>query len=172
METTDLKKAGCPSLDELRKSPGFPSRQAYISKGPLPFIECIEEIPCNPCESSCPTKAITVGTPITNLPVVDPDKCIGCGTCVAKCPGLAICIRNFNFEDDRASITFPYEYYPVPEQGDTVTMVDRMGHEVCDGEIVKVMKTKQSDETYLISAAYDKRYFLEVISIRRLDRKD
>lgn len=167
METANLKKVGCPSLEELKESPGFPPRQVYVSKGPLAFIECIEEIPCNPCESSCPTGAITVGTPITNLPEIDTGKCIGCGTCAAMCPGLAICIRNYNFEEERALITFPYEYYPVPAEGDTAVMVDRMGEKVCDGEIIGVRKTKQSDETYLISAAYDKRFFLEVINIRR-----
>ena len=50
-----------------------------LIKGPIPVIECPEYIPCNPCETACPTHAITIGKPITNLPTLNVDKCTGCG---------------------------------------------------------------------------------------------
>ena len=65
-----------------------PSERA--ERGPVAVIECVQQIPCNPCEKACPFGAIEVGPDITNLPRLDLDKCRGCGICLSKCPGLAI----------------------------------------------------------------------------------
>lgn len=73
-----LKITGAPSLEELHKSPAYPDKDR-LYKGPVAIIECIEEIPCNPCEAACPNKAITIGESITNLPVMDLEKCVACG---------------------------------------------------------------------------------------------
>ena len=64
----------------------------------LLLIDCEEEIPCNPCEDICPKKVINIGKPITNIPIVsNVSKCIGCGLCVANCPGQAIFLINFKY---------------------------------------------------------------------------
>ena len=65
---------------------------ARYAKGPVAVIECVQEIPCNPCEGACKFNAITIGEPITNLPKINETNCTGCGVCVAQCPGLAIFI--------------------------------------------------------------------------------
>ena len=78
-------EAGLASLDELRASSGYPSEER-LEKGPVAVIECIQGIPCNPCESACRFNAIVVGKPITNLPRLLEEKCRGCGLCVALCP--------------------------------------------------------------------------------------
>lgn len=80
---------GIPSLEELINSPGFPSEEE-MKKRPIAVIECVQGIPCNPCETACPFGAIEVGEPITNLPRLLTDKCQGCGLCIPACPGLAI----------------------------------------------------------------------------------
>ena len=41
---------GITTPDELKKSPGYPSLKS-LQEGPVAIIECIEEIPCDPCES-------------------------------------------------------------------------------------------------------------------------
>jgi Fe-S-cluster-containing hydrogenase component 2 len=162
-----LKKTGCPSIQELIQTPGFPRKKDYM-KGPIAFIECIEEIPCNPCENACPKGAITVGSPITNLPVLNVDKCAGCGLCIAVCPGLAIYVKDYTYSDDEAVISFPYEYYPLPEEGQEVIMVNRMGEQVCRGTVIKVNNSKRNNKTPIISAVFDKRHFDEVVSIKRI----
>ena len=77
-----LAKNGFLDLEEVMDIPGFPGMETLKNKKCV-VIECKQNIPCNPCESACPHHAITIGNPITNLPVVDSEKCIGCGLCVA-----------------------------------------------------------------------------------------
>ncbi len=162
-----LKKFGAPSIDELRNSPGFPRDEDY-KLGNIAVIECVEQIPCNPCETSCPKGAIHVGNPITNLPTIDLSKCIGCGICVAKCPGIAIHLMNLNYSEYEALITIPYEYLPLPKVNEMVTLVDRLGKEVCQGKVINVNNSKSYDLTMLIKISFDKKYYEDVISIKRL----
>ena len=162
-----LKLTGAPSLEELKVAGRFPSEEERM-KGPLAVIECIEEIPCNPCESACPQDAIHVGVPITNLPAIDYDKCIGCGICIACCPGLAICVRDYTYSSSEATISFPYEYLPIPEKGQAVKMVDRQGQVVCDGIILRVNNAPANHSTAVVTAVFPKEYYEQVISIRRL----
>jgi len=164
-----LKTTGAPTLDELHKSPAFPSRD-QLCKGPVVIIECIEEIPCNPCEASCPKGAITIGESITNLPEIDFEKCIACGMCIAACPGLAIYIKDYTYSDTNALLSFPYEYYPLPNEGDIVAAVDRHGKFVCDARVVKVRNPKVNDHTAVVTIEYPKEYFEEAVSMKRIIR--
>jgi len=170
VDTLSLKKSGTPSLKELKSTPGFPPGK-ILEMGPLAVIECVQEIPCNPCETACPQGAIEVGSPITRLPVLKAEDCVGCGLCVAACPGLAIYIKDYTYEPERALITFPFEYLPLPGKGETVTMVNRLGEPVCPGEIVRVNRSRRNDRTTVISAAFDKRYFHEVVGMARMRRQ-
>ncbi len=162
-----LKTTGAPTLEELYKSPGFPMKEQLL-KGPIAIIECIEEIPCNPCEASCPRGAITIGESITNLPEMDFEKCIACGMCIAACPGLAIYIKDYTYSDTKALLSYPYEYYPLPKAGDTVQAVDRHGNAVCDAKVIKVRNPKSNDHTAIITVEYPKEYFEEAVNMKRI----
>ncbi len=164
---SELKTTGAPSLEELRASPAFPTPE-QLRRGPIAVIECIEEIPCNPCEAACPKHAIHIGTPITNLPRLDVDQCIGCGKCVAACPGLAIYVKNFTYSDCDCTISFPFEYLPLPKEGEEVEMVDRHGKVLCKGTICRVNNAKGNDHTAVITAVYPKTFFEDVVSMKRL----
>jgi len=100
-------------------------------------IECPQPIPCNPCETSCPTGAINVGGNINGIPHIDYEKCIGCGICVTKCPGLAIFM--IQEKSDHSIVGIPYELLPIPSKGDKVDLLDRNGKYVSDGEVDHVM---------------------------------
>ncbi|MDI3481946.1 MAG: hypothetical protein PWQ97_1601 [Tepidanaerobacteraceae bacterium] len=158
---------GFPSEQELAKAPGVPSDER-IKRGPVAFIECVQEIPCNPCEEACPYGVITVGKPITNLPKLDEEKCVGCGTCIAACPGLAIFMLNGSKQ--KAEISFPYEYYPLPEKGDVVDCVDREGKTVTEGKVLRVVKSPKYDATAVVTVEVPMEYIKIVRSIKRLRR--
>jgi len=163
----ELKIKGAPSIEELRASPAFPSYEE-LRRGPIAVIECIEEIPCNPCEGACPFHAIRVGSPITNLPHLDVEKCVGCGRCVAACSGLCIYVKDFTYSETTCTISFPFEYLPLPEVGQEVEMVDRHGNVICKGTVRRVNNAKANDNTAVITAEYDKAYFEDVVNMKRL----
>lgn len=162
-----LVNTGYLEFDELNEIQKLPSDERY-AKGPVAVIECVQEIPCNPCEAACKFGAIRVGDPITNLPTCAHDKCTGCGICVSKCPGLAIFIVNKAFSETTATIGFPYEYMPTPVVGMDVKAVNRKGEVVCDAKVVKVVNPASFDHTPVVTIEIPKEYADEVRSIRRL----
>ena len=160
---------GVPSAEELANCPGRPT-QARMERGRVACIECVQEIPCNPCEGICKAGAITVGEQITNLPCLDEDKCTGCGLCVANCPGLAITILDKSYSETEATIDFPFEYLPLPCVGDKVDAVSRAGEPVCKGRILRVTKLPAYAGTAVIRMAVPQEYIDEVRSMKRLPR--
>ena len=167
MDHKGLKTVGAPSEEEVRQHARIPA-ETFLHRGAIPFIECIEEIPCNPCETACPHGAITVGVPITNLPQVHYDLCVGCGLCVAACPGQAIYLKNLVFSKTTATIAFPYEYYPLPAKNAEVTLVDRVGEAVCKGTVLSVKNPKVNDHTAVVTVEFPVCYFHQVVSMRRM----
>lgn len=164
VDTKELKRTGAPSLEELRAAGVLPSREE-LARRPCVCVECIEEIPCNPCETSCPSGALTVGEPITKLPVVDREKCTACGLCIPACPGLAITLKAIKGE--LAVIRFPWEYLPMPEPGEVAEMVDRMGETVCEGKVTAVSNPPRNNRTAVVTAEFPAEAVERVISIRR-----
>ena len=145
---------------ELRSTPGFPSDER-LAAGPVAVIECPDRIPCNPCETACPRGAIRVGPPIASLPHLDAEKCHGCGLCVVACPGMAIFVVDMTFEPDRATVTIPYEFLPLPEPGHEVVALDRAGQPLGPAEVVEVRNPPSFDHTALVTMAVAKEHALE-----------
>lgn len=139
-------------------------------RGRVACIECVQEIPCNPCERICRFGAITVGDPITNLPHLNEDACTGCGLCVANCPGLAITVIDKAWSAEEATIDFPFEYLPLPQAGDQVVAVNRAGEPVCPGRVLQVTKSKAYAGTAVIRMAVPKAQADQVRSMQRLQR--
>ena len=167
----DLKQAcasGILTEDVLVQTPGYPLEALKNAEKPLVMIECAQTIPCNPCETVCPFGAITVGDQITNLPAVDPEKCTGCGACVAICPGLAVFLVGQNAGDGLGSVTFAYEYLPVPQKGDIVKAVDREGKVVCDATVEKIVSAKNYDMTKVVTITLPVEYVNTARGIERL----
>lgn len=130
-----------------------------LEKG-VAFIECVQEIPCNPCVDACPFGAISMKD-INAPPIVDYDKCTACGQCVGICPGLAIFV--VKVVGNKALITLPYEFYPVPNVGDNVQGLNRKGESV--GTAV-VRKVKKKDKTMSITIESRKDLAMEIRNIR------
>jgi thioredoxin reductase/Fe-S-cluster-containing hydrogenase component 2 len=143
----NLLKKGYISEEEITKYPGVKS-----VPGIHPVIECTQNIPCNPCQDSCPKKCITVGGDIVTLPVFDENAgCIGCGQCIAACSGQAIFLVNEDIGGGLAAVTIPYELLPLPEKGERGAALDRAGSVICAAEVTEVKSLKSFDHTHLVT---------------------
>ena len=83
-------KAACPkkiiALIPLNENPMVLCMNR--EKGAVARKQCKTAcIACMICQKACPTNAITVND---NIAVIDQEKCINCGECVAKCPQKCI----------------------------------------------------------------------------------
>lgn len=165
-DKTGVRFRGYPSEEELAAAPGVPSAERF-EKGPVAVIECVQTIPCNPCEKACPFHAIRVGGPITNLPDLDEDACTGCGNCIAKCPGLTIFKVHKNYTETTCLVEFPFEYLPAPVQGETVPCGGRDGQYLVDGRVIRVSKPPKNDGTLTVAVEVPKEFFMTVRTITR-----
>ncbi|MGN0055223.1 MAG: FAD-dependent oxidoreductase [Atopobiaceae bacterium] len=145
--STSLLEHGFVADDEIERFPGVTHRQ-----GIHPVIECTQNIPCNPCQDVCPKHCIKVGDHITALPQLEPDaQCIGCGLCVASCPGQAIFLLDETDVPGYADVSLPYEFLPLPTKGQRGVALGRDGKPVCEAEVVSVKRTKAFDHTAVVT---------------------
>ena len=156
-----LNKNGVPTLEEIKSR--FPNKEDLVK--PKAITECYEEIPCNPCSTSCPFDAIYIGEDINTPPMVDFLKCTGCGICVYNCPGLAI--FTVQIKEDYLVFKIPYEFVPYPEKGEIVDAINRNGDIIGEGIIEKVSLTKRQDKTALLQVKIAQELLYEFITVRR-----
>ena len=150
----DYEKTGLLSTKDLH----LPSKR-QLEKG-VAILECVQEIPCNPCVDSCPVHAITMKD-INAPPVNDFEKCIGCTKCVGVCPGLAIFV--LKIKDDKALITFPYEFVPAPKVGDSIDALDRTGTVRGKALVKRVVK---QGKTLVITIEVDSKLAMDIRNIK------
>lgn len=97
----------------MKKKPPQPvkTETAFREEEIFPVFYCNQEIPCNPCTSVCPQEQIeTIENLITQLPYFKGEQdCLGCGKCIAVCPGLAVVLIDYRKDKDNPLVTFPLE---------------------------------------------------------------
>ena len=158
-----LSQTGVPTDYDIDSV--FPNEER-LKRGPVAIIECFQEIPCNPCQNACRKNAIAAFEDINDLPIIDHEKCNGCALCVPKCPGLAIITVFLDWSEDKALMSIPYEFYPLPKPGDTVMGLDRNGKEIAPVQIIKVSTAKTTDKTPIVSFSLDKSLIKTIRHIR------
>ena len=160
-----LKEIGVPTKENLgeleefanlmKAKPPDPIQTEVIEKeeGIFPLFHCNQEIPCNPSTSVCSLEQIkTVDDLITQLPYfVDDQDCIGCGKCVAVCPGLAITLIDYRKDNKSPVVTFPLELTSEKiEVGQTVMVVSN-DRELGEFEVTRARFLKEFRKTQLVS---------------------
>jgi len=162
-----LERTGIPTDDDLEKV--IPDKKR-LARGPVVIIECFQKIPCDPCAISCKLGAIKPFKDINDLPIVDFDKCTGCGICISSCPGLAIFVIDMNYSVGKSLIKLPHEMLPLPEKGEDVYALDRAGGILGKAKVVRVLKIK--NKTNLISLEVPKSMAMKVRSIKVEDKNN
>jgi Fe-S-cluster-containing hydrogenase component 2 len=139
--------------------------QVTPEKRKVALIECVEDIPCDPCVTACPAGALTMDS-LIDKPELIPEKCSGCGLCIAECPGLAIFVVDLDYSDTEAVVMLPYEFIPLPEKDEKVDLLDRKGKKCGEGRILKVKVHK--NKTAVISVVVPTELAMQVRHVRRI----
>ncbi|MDZ7822240.1 MAG: FAD-dependent oxidoreductase [Candidatus Marinimicrobia bacterium] len=134
-----------PSFHEkaeiLKNPPGktFPKQKTVLDERFRPVIHCVQEIPCNPCETVCPVHAIRLKKRRGNILDVPEytGGCTGCMKCVAVCPGLAISLAR-RIGETKAEVVLPYEFIPDFTKGDRLDLMDMEGNFLEKGTVKKL----------------------------------
>jgi len=158
-----FEKTGIPSTEMIIKK--FPPIDR-INKGAVAVIECYKEIPCNPCETACKFDAIKVGEDINNIPEARFENFTGCAICLSKCPGLAIMIVDGSKSESTVEVKIPYEFLPLPKEGQIVKGLNREGNYITDVNVLKILNPKSFDRTPVITIEVDRKFLYEIRNIR------
>lgn len=130
----------------LKSRPGktYPEPEVNLSEKYIPLLHCLQEIPCNPCISVCPSGGIKLQEElgsIMDLPYFD-GECTRCGKCIAVCPGLAISVAK-KIDDEFAEVILPHEFIPNFNVKDFISLTDINGNFLEKGEVLKINFTKK-----------------------------
>jgi len=137
--------------------------------GPFAIIECVENIPCDPCVGACPKGAIGIEGDMNGTPSVDFGICDGCGLCISACPGLAIFVVDVGSDGDSARVSLPYEYLPLPAVGDAVVTLSREGEVLGSGTVERVLSAKALDRTPIVTLSVPPK---DAMNVRHFQAKD
>ncbi len=158
-----INKTGIPTMENIKSV--FPDEER-INKGPVAVIECFQNIPCNPCSTACKRNAIMEMNDINNIPNINVENCNGCGLCVSVCPGLAIMVIDGSYSDEELLFRIPFEFLPLPKEGDIVKGLNRAGEYITDVSVVKVLNPPSFDKTPIISVAVPREFLYDFRNIK------
>jgi NADPH-dependent 2,4-dienoyl-CoA reductase/sulfur reductase-like enzyme/Fe-S-cluster-containing hydrogenase component 2/bacterioferritin-associated ferredoxin len=145
----------------LKSRPGSVVRREPPAReeGVFPVFHCYQEVPCNPCTSVCPQHAIhTENDTITGLPYfIDKEKCTGCASCVAVCPGLSVTLVDYRKDPEHPLVILPYEVWREKvEIGHKVPVTDVDGAILGYYAVEKVKARKKYPGTLMVHIRVDR----------------
>ena len=170
-------EASCPAdwheKAEILKSPGGEVHEYRVPEareGVYPVIHCNQEIPCNPCMTSCPLDLIgTEGHPILGVPDYS-GGCSGCRRCVAICPGLAITLVDWRKDAGRPRVTVPFELGEWRLEGrEEIAVTDMHGQPLGFGGIVDLKPAPGFAKTLMLTLEVDPEIAARVAGVRVQD---
>jgi len=155
---------------EILKSPGgsvLPYSPPDLRSGVFPVLHCTQEIPCNPCMTSCPKDLIgTSGHPILGVPEYS-EGCIGCRKCVAVCPGLAVTLVDYRRDPLNPTVTVPWEFSDdLLKTGESVEVTDWEGEVLGRGKVLGVKPAPGYPGTRLLDLLIDSLIANRVAGVR------
>ncbi|MDD5536693.1 MAG: FAD-dependent oxidoreductase [Candidatus Cloacimonetes bacterium] len=142
----DIPDAWYSKAEVLKAHPGAIKKYQQLGSesGVMPVIHCLQEIPCNPCTTVCPTNSIqTEDGSLLSLPRYT-GSCIGCGKCLLICPGLAITLVDYRKDAKNPIVTIAYEISNIEvKEGDTRVLCDIDAEELGEYTVESVTEYKK-----------------------------
>jgi len=141
---------------------------SHKEEGIFPVFYCNQEIPCNPCTTVCPNEQIeTIDDLITQLPYFkDDQECIGCGKCVAVCPGLAVLLKDYRKDKNNPFITFPFELTAKKLEKDQKIIVVSNDQELGEFKVHRTRILKEFPKTQLITVKLPSEIAKQAVAIK------
>ncbi len=148
------------------------TKKQDLSGNVYPRIFCYQQIPCNPCVTSCSKNCIKIeGNPIYDIPLYT-SGCIGCNQCVITCPALAITLVDKRKKNGKkVMVTLPFEFLDqfLPEKEYNLT--DFEGNIIGKGEFINI-KNYPKEKRSLVSLWVDEEIADQVASFQLPLQKD
>lgn len=163
------------SLAVLRSRPGPIAKEEEDTDdhhGVRPILHCVQEIPCDPCASSCPQGGIRIDPDdIRKLPRFLEDElekpCVGCEKCITICPGQAITLLDDRKDPEHPFVIVPFEMDRATlSEGATVGVVDVDGHLLGEAEIVRIRGGAVADRTLSVKLRASRQIAAKIAGIR------
>ena len=141
---------------------------SFKEEGIYPVFYCDQEIPCNPCTSVCPQEQIeTIEDLITQLPYFKGEQdCIGCGKCVAVCPGLAVLLVDYRKDKHNPLVTFPLELTNKKLEIEEKVVVVSNERELGEFEVYRSKVLKEFPKTQLITVQLPSEIAKQAVAIK------
>lgn len=159
-----LEQTGIPTAEQILST--IPPKKR-LARGPVAIVECFQQIPCDPCSTSCPTGAILPFDDISHLPQIHWETCSGCGKCVGYCPGLAIFIVDDTYSETHSIVRIPWEFSYLPCEGETVPGLSRAGEELARVTVKKIQQSPKKNRAHILWLEVPKELAFAIRSIAR-----
>lgn len=173
--TEDVPAEWRRALEILRSRPGpIHEAQELVEEGDhlAPVLHCVQEIPCDPCASTCPQGGIRIDPDdIRHLPSFVTDAlekpCVGCEKCVTICPGQAITLVDDRKDPEHPTVIVPYEMDRAElHEGSPVAVVDIDGRVLGAAVVVRVRGGAVADRTLAVRLRADRSIARQIAGIR------
>ena len=167
-KAADVPRSWLDTEKVLKSRPGktYPLKIKEAQRPFQPVIRCVQEIPCNPCVEVCPLGHIQIPSDsIMDLPKYSGGECLGCGSCVLICPGLAITLLFRDYDPDRkhALVIMPYEMdMGTVRMGGRVETVDMEGRDIGEGIVKGIKQRPEFNKRVLVAVEVPWRHRLKV----------
>lgn len=120
----------------LKTFSGVP--QEEHRKRPIASVECFEEIPCNVCQTVCPTSAIQIGKVPRKLSILNENACTACGLCVSSCPSGIIPMLHEKEERSTSLLTLSWRGQKPWNVGEFATLLNRRGENLGSARVSSI----------------------------------
>ena len=122
-------------MNKLRSFEGVP-KQVYRYRA-VASVECMEDIPCNLCESACPESAIEISRSKGSF-LIEAD-CTACGLCLSACPSSTPVLIHEKEDRSLSQLTLGWGGIQPWQAGDSAVLLNRRGESLGSGRVTGIL---------------------------------